>query len=197
MTARHGLATLLLAAVCNTLPAHAQFANKPALIYSTGGRADKSFNEAAANGARRFMRAMNATVTDFEPANEADFEIGQRAAAQNGYDPIVVIGFPQAAALAKVAKEFPNSRFTIVDAFVDLPNVRSVLFREQESTFLVGMAAALSTKSGKVGFIGGMDSPLMRRFQCGYEQGVRYAKPGVEVIGDMAGTTPEIGRAHV
>ncbi len=190
MTRLCGLAAACLAALFLAPWAAAQPANKPALIYGTGGRADKSFNEAAANGARRFMRAMNATVTDFEPANEADFEVGQRAAAQNGFDPIVVVGFPQAAALARVATDFPGSRFTIIDAKVDLHNVRSVLFREQESTFLVGMAAALSSKSGKVGFIGGMESPLMRRYQCGYEQGARYANPKVEVIADMAGTTP-------
>ncbi|HZQ00675.1 MAG TPA: BMP family ABC transporter substrate-binding protein [Reyranella sp.] len=190
MKSRHGLLAAGLLALACANPAAAQFANKPALIYSTGGKADKSLNEAAAKGAQRFMRAMNAQVTDFEPANEADFEVGQRAAAQNGFDPIVLVGFAQAAALAKVAKEFPNARFTIIDAKVDLSNVRSVLFKEQESTFLVGMAAALSSKSGKVGFIGGMDSPLMRRYQCGYEQGVRYANPKVEVIADMAGTTP-------
>ncbi len=190
MIRRHGLLAASLLAFAYVNPAAAQFANKPVLIYSTGGKADKSFNEAAANGARRFMRAMNAQVTEYEPASEADFEVGQRAAAQNGFDPIVLVGFAQAASLAKVAKEFPNARFTIIDAKVDLPNVRSVLFKEQESTFLVGMAAALSSKSGKVGFIGGMESPLMRRYQCGYEQGVRYANPKVEVIADMAGTTP-------
>ena len=129
-------------------------------------------------------------VTEFEPANEGQFETGLHQLAQAGHDPIVLIGFAQAAALKKVAPGYPSTRFTIIDASVDLPNVRSVLFKEQESTFLVGMAAALASKTGKVGFVGGMESPLMSRFACGYEQGAKYANPRVEVIADMAGKTP-------
>lgn len=184
-----GLSTLLLATFVGALPVEAQFANKPAIVYATGGKLDRSFNQAASLGVQRFMRATNSGVAEFEPTTEAQMEDGQRQFARDGFDPIVVVGFPQAAALAKVAKEYPNARFSIIDAKVDLPNVRSVTFKEQESTFLVGMAAALSSKSGKVGFVGGMDGPLMRRFQCGYEQGARYANPKVEVIADMAGTT--------
>ncbi len=168
----------------------AQMAGRPAVVYSTGGKADRSFNEAASLGVNRFKRATNSNVAEFEPASEADFEAGIRQFAQAGFDPIVVVGFPQAKALAKVAKEFPDRHFTIIDAVVDLPNVRSVTFKEQESTFLVGMAAALATKTGKVGFVGGMDSPLMRRYQCGFEQGIRYANPKAELIAEMAGTTP-------
>ena len=189
MRYRISLLAGLLSALCCVLPAAAQYATRPAIVYSTGGKADKSFNTAAGIGVARFMRATNTGVAEFEPADTTQFEVGQRQFARDGYDPIVVIGFPQAAALAKVAKEFPNARFTIVDAKVDLPNVRSILFKEQESTFLVGMAAALASKSGRVGFVGGMDSPLMRRFQCGYEQGVKYANLKTEVIADMAGTT--------
>lgn len=185
-----GLAGAALALAVAAPPAAAQYATRPAIVYGTGGKADKSFNEAANLGVRRYARAMGVDVAEFEPADDALFEMAQRQYAAGGYDPIVVIGFPQAAALARVAKEFPRSRFTIIDAKVDLPNVRSVLFREQESSYLVGMAAALASKSGKVGFVGGMDSPLMRRFLCGYEQGARAARAGVEVIGDMAGTTP-------
>lgn len=171
-------------------PASAQYASRPAIVYSPGGKADRSFNESASQGVMRFSRTMNTAVAEFEPANESQFEPGLRAFAERGLDPIVVVGFPQAAALAKVAKDLPNVRFAIIDAVVDLPNVRSVTFREQESTFLVGMAAALSSKSGKIGFVGGQESPLMRRFLCGYEQGARYANPKIEVIGEMTGTTP-------
>jgi basic membrane protein A len=89
-----------------------------------------------------------------------------------------------------VAKEFPTVRFTIIDSVVKLPNVQSVLFKEQEGSFLVGMAAAMASKTGKVGFVGGMDIPLIRRFACGYAQGAKFAHPSVEVIQNMTGTTP-------
>ena len=97
---------------------------------------------------------------------------------------------PRPIALEKVAKEFPNIHFTIIDSVVDLPNVQSVVFKEHEGSFLVGMLAALASKTGKVGFVGGMDIPLIRRFACGYEQGVKYANPKAEVIANMTGTTP-------
>jgi basic membrane protein A len=183
------IASALIGAVAMHSPVLAQHANRPAIVY-TGSKADRSFNEAASLGVNRFRRATNANVAEFEPANEGEFETGIRRFADAGFDPIVVVGFPQAKALAQVAKEFPNSRFTIIDTVVDLPNVRSVTFKEQESTFLVGMAAALASKSGKVGFVGGQDSPLMRRYQCGFEQGIKYANPKVELIAEMTGTTP-------
>jgi basic membrane protein A len=90
----------------------------------------------------------------------------------------------------KIGAEFPKTRFTVIDAVVKLPNVQSVLFKEQEGSFLVGMLAAMASKSGKVGFVGGMDIPLIRRFECGYEQGAKYANPQVEVLQNMTGTTP-------
>jgi basic membrane protein A len=190
MTVSRGLLAATLFTLALHLPALAQYAGRPAIVYSPGGKDDRSFNQSASQGVQRFSRTMNTAVAEFEPANDAQFEPGLRGFAERGLDPIVVIGFPQAAALAKVAKDLPNIHFTIIDATVNLPNVRSVTFREQESTFLVGMAAALSSKTGKVGFVGGMESPLMRRFLCGYEQGARYANPKIEVIGEMAGTTP-------
>ena len=93
-------------------------------------------------------------------------------------------------ALEKVAKEFPNTHFTIIDSVVKLPNVQSVVFKEHEGSFLVGMLAAMASKTGKVGFVGGMDIPLIRRFQCGYEQGIKYVNPKAELIANMTGTTP-------
>jgi basic membrane protein A len=101
----------------------------------------------------------------------------------------VGIGFPQASAIEAVAKEFPKLRFAIVDMVVALPNVQSFVYREHEGSFLVGMMAALASKSGKVGFVGGMDIPLVRKFLCGYEQGAKYAVPRIEVSA-MTGTTP-------
>src|SRR5438309_800466 len=180
----------LFAACSLAAPAVAQAPIKPAIVYSTGGKFDKSFNEGVSMGAEKFKKETGVAVADFEPANETQFEQAQRRFAQRGQDPIIAVGFSQAVALEKVAKEFPNTRFTIIDMVVPQPNVQSVLFKEHEGSFLVGVAAALASKSGKVGFVGGMDIPLIRRFQCGYEQGIKYANPKAELIANMTGTTP-------
>jgi len=187
----YGSLLALLAVGALGVLAHAQTAAiKPAIVYANGGKFDKSFNEGVSNGAKKFSDETKIAVVDFEPANETQFEQAQRRFAQRGQDPIIAVGFSQAVALEKVAKEFPNIHFTIIDMMVDLPNVQSVLFKEHEGSFLVGVAAALASKSGKIGFVGGMDIPLIRRFQCGYEQGIKYANPKAELVANMTGTTP-------
>jgi basic membrane protein A len=170
--------------------AQAQTAIKPAIVYANGGKFDKSFNEGVSNGAKKFTDETKIAVAEFEPANETQFEQALRRFAQRGQDPIIAVGFSQAVALEKVGKEFPNTHFTIIDSVVKLPNVQSVVFREHEGSFLVGMLAAMASKTGKVGFVGGMDIPLVRKFQCGYEQGIKYANPNAELISNMTGTTP-------
>ncbi|TWS97297.1 BMP family protein [Reyranella sp. CPCC 100927] len=162
----------------------------PAVVYSVGEKFDGSFNEAAYRGAERFKTESKINYRDFVVTNEAQLEQAHRRFAQAGNDPIVGVGFLQTSAVTTVAKQYPKIRFTVIDTVVDLPNVRSVLFKEHEGSFLVGVAAALASKSGKVGFVGGMDIPLIRRFVCGYEQGVKYAKPGASVIQNMTGNTP-------
>jgi basic membrane protein A len=180
----------LVALVALTGLAQAQTAVKPAIVYANGGKFDKSFNEGVSNGAKKFTDETKVAVADFEPSNETQFEQALRRFAQRGQDPIIAVGFSQAVALEKVAKEFPNTHFTIIDSVVKLPNVQSVVFREHEGSFLVGMLAAMASKTGKVGFVGGMDIPLVRKFLCGYEQGVKYANPNAELISNMTGTTP-------
>ncbi len=170
--------------------ASAQNAVKPAVVYSTGGKFDKSFNEGVNAGAEKFRKETSIGFTEFEPSNETQFEQALRRFAQRGQDPIIAVGFAQAVALEKVAKEFPNVRFTIIDSIVNQPNVQSIVFREQEGSFLVGVLAALASKTGKVGFVGGMDIPLVRKFLCGFEQGVKYANPKAELVSNMTGTTP-------
>jgi basic membrane protein A and related proteins len=182
-------AALLSVAALSTL-AEAQTALKPAVIFSTGGKFDKSFNEGVSVGVEKFKKETSSSVAEFEPANETQFEQAQRRFAQRGQDPIIAVGFSQAVALEKVAREFPNVHFTLIDSVVDLPNVQSIVFKEQEGSFLVGMLAAMASQSGKIGFVGGMDIPLVRRFQCGFEQGIKYANPKAELISNMTGTTP-------
>jgi basic membrane protein A len=162
----------------------------PAVVFDMGGKFDKSFNEAAYNGAERFRKETGIAYREFEVTNEAQREQALRNMARRGSHVIVGIGFAQATGVEKVAKEFPALKFAIIDAVVDLPNVRSIVFKEHEGSFLVGMAAALASKTGKVGFVGGMDIPLIRRFALGYEEGAKYVNPRVEVFQNMTGTTP-------
>ena len=175
----------LAALVASTLAAA-----EPAVIFDMGGKFDKSFNEAAYNGAERWKKEAGKPYLDFEIANATQREQAMQRMAQRGASPIVGVGFSQGSSLEKVAKEFPKLNFTIIDSVVALPNVESVVFKEHEGSFLVGMMAAMASKSGKVGFVGGMDVPLIRKFQCGYEQGAKYANPKVELSANMTGTTP-------
>ena len=163
---------------------------KPAVVFDIGGKFDKSFNEGVYSGAEKFKAETKMSYAEFEVTNETQFEQAHRRFAQRGQDPIIGVGFNQANPVEKVAKEFPKVRFTIIDGVVKLPNVQSVLFKEHEGSFLVGLLAIMASKSGKVGFVGGMDIPLIRRFACGYEQGIKYANPKGELIQNMTGTTP-------
>ena len=162
----------------------------PAVIYEMGGKFDKSFNEAAYRGAERWKQETGKTYLDFEIANATQREQAMRRMADRGANPIVGVGFSQGSTVAKTAKAYPKLQFAIIDDVVDLPNVQSILFKEHEGSFLVGMMAALASKTGKVGFVGGMDIPLIRKFQCGYAQGAKHANPKVEVLAAMTGTTP-------
>ena len=163
---------------------------KPAVVFDMGGKFDKSFNEGVYNGVERFKKETGIPYVDFEITNETQYEQAHRRFAERGQNPIIGVGFAQADAVQKVGAEFPKTDFTVIDGIVKLPNVQSVLFKEQEGSFLVGMLAAMASKSGKVGFVGGMDIPLIRRFECGYEQGAKYANPQVAVVQNMTGTTP-------
>ncbi len=162
---------------------------KPAVVYDLGGKNDKSFNESAYTGAEQFKTETGMAYRDFEIQNDSQREQAMRRFARDGHNPIVAIGFSQAAALEKVAKEFPDTKFGIVDMVVDLPNVRSIVFKEHEGSYLVGVMAAKASKSAKVGFVGGMDIPLIRRFACGYAGGVKSVSGSAEVFENMTGTT--------
>ena len=161
----------------------------PALVFDMGGKFDKSFNEAAYRGAERFKQETGVAYREFEVTNEAQREQALRNLARRGATVIVGVGFAQAAPIEKVSKEFPKVKFCLIDEALDLPNVQSFTFKEQEGSFLVGMLAAMASKTGKVGFVGGMDIPLIRNFLVGYEQGVKHVNPQGEVIANMTGTT--------
>ena len=162
----------------------------PAVVFDMGGKFDKSFNEAAYNGAERFKKESGIAYRDFEVTSEAQREQALRNMARRGSQIVVGIGFAQASGMEKVAKEFPGTKFAIIDAVVDLPNVQSIVFKEHEGSFLVGIAAAMASKTGKIGFVGGMDIPLIRKFAVGYEEGAKYINPKIEIFQNMTGTTP-------
>ncbi|MBP7240644.1 BMP family ABC transporter substrate-binding protein [Amaricoccus sp.] len=184
--------TLVAAAtlVAATTAAQAQDAN-PAVIFDRGGKFDKSFNQASYEGAERFKTETGIGYAEFEIQQDAQREQALRRFAERGHNPVVVAGFSNETAMQTVAQEFPETQFAIIDAVVDQPNVRSVIFNEHEGSYLVGVLAAMASKSGKVGFVGGMDIPLIQKFACGYVQGVKATDPDAEVFQNMTGNTPE------
>ncbi len=163
---------------------------EPAVVFDMGGKFDKSFNEGVYNGLETFKSETGVAYREFEVTNETQREQAITRMAQRGYSPVLGVGFAQAPAMEKVAKANPDTKFAIIDSVVDLPNVRSIVFKEHEGSFLVGVIAAMASETGKVGFVGGMDIPLIRRFACGYVQGAKHANGSVEVFQNMTGTTP-------
>jgi basic membrane protein A and related proteins len=181
------LLSLLAVAAMSTTALAAEI--KPALVYGTGGKFDKSFNEAAAAGAEMYKKETGTDYRDFEPTSDTQGEQAIRNFASRGYNPVVAVSFAWTSAMEKVAAEFPDTKFVIVDSVVDLPNVRSVVYNEAEGSYLVGLLAGMASKTGKVGFVGGMDIPLIRKFGCGYVQGAKAAKADMQVFQNMVGTT--------
>ena len=162
---------------------------EPAIIFELGGKNDKSFGQAAWEGAERWKKETGKPYLEYEIANAAPREQAARRFAERGADPIVGVGFPQASSIEAVARDFPQRRFAIVDMVVALPNVQSFVFREHEGSFLVGLLAALASRTGTLGFVGGQDIPLVRKVLCGYEQGAKYANPKIKLVWAMTGTT--------
>ncbi|MDP5217416.1 BMP family ABC transporter substrate-binding protein [Ruegeria sp. 2205SS24-7] len=163
---------------------------EPALIFDLGGKFDKSFNEAAYNGAERWSEESGGKYLEIELQSEAQREQALRRFAEAGANPVITTGFAMSAPLAEVAPDYPETKFVTIDGWVDQPNVLNIGFTEHEGSYLVGMMAAQASESGTVGFIGGMDVPLIRKFACGYAQGVKAANPDATVIANMTGTTP-------
>ncbi len=164
-----------------------QTAFKVGLVLDKGGKDDKSFNSAAYRGAQQAVQDLHVELKEVESPDDGAFEPALRTFAERGYPLVIAIGFSQIDAVKKVAPQFPNTRFAIVDGKVDLPNVATLMFAEHEGSYMVGYLAGLMTKTNKVGFIGGMEIDLIKRFQMGYEAGVKAANPKAEVITNYAG----------
>ncbi|MEN9060677.1 BMP family lipoprotein [Ponticoccus litoralis] len=164
----------------------------PALIYDLGGKFDKSFNEAAYNGAQRWADETGGSYRDIEIQSEAQREQALRRFAEAGFNPVVTTGFAIADIMGKVAADYPDTKFVNVDGFLpEVPdNVLITTFREHQGSYLVGMLAAMASETDTVGFIGGMDIPLIRHFGCGFAQGAKAVNPDIKIVANMTGTTP-------
>jgi basic membrane protein A len=180
--------SMTMAALCVAASASAADP-KLGIVYDAGGKFDKSFNQSAFEGAERFKKETNIAYLEAQASSDTQAEQMLRSLARKKLDLIAAVGFSQTQAVQKVAKEFPNVRFVLIDAIAKGNNVNSILFKEEEGSYLVGVAAALASKTKKVGFVGGMDIPLIRTFNCGYVQGAKATDPKIEAFSNMVGTT--------
>ena len=164
---------------------------KPAVVFDMGGKFDKSFNEGVWNGVKKFTEETGIEVMEFEVTNETQREQAMRRMVDKGATVVLGVGFAQADAISKVAADNPDVQFSIIDVgWLDAPNLRQYVFKEHEGSFLVGVAAAKASQTGKVGFVGGQDIGLISRFACGYVGGVKSILPNAEVYENMTGSTP-------
>ncbi|MGF1551044.1 MAG: BMP family protein [Paracoccaceae bacterium] len=164
---------------------------KPAVVFDMGGKFDKSFNEGTWNGVKRFMDETGTEVMEFEVTNPTQREQAMRRMVRRGATLVLGVGFAQADAIAAVAEDNPDVNFAIIDvSWLEGENIRQYAFKEHQGSYLVGVAAAMASETGTVGFVGGMDIPLIRKFACGYAQGVKDTDADAEVIRNMTGTTP-------
>lgn len=168
---------------------------KVGIVFDIGGKNDRSFNAAAWEGVRRAERELPICLYDVEPGNPTSIEPAMRAFAEKNFDLIIGIGFAQGPIMQKVAEDYPKINFAIVDGVIldkegnPLPNVASLVFREHEGSYLVGMIAAEKSKTGILGFVGGMDIPLIHRFETGFEEGARSVNPNIKIIDNYVGVT--------
>ncbi|MGI8554915.1 MAG: BMP family lipoprotein [Pyrinomonadaceae bacterium] len=168
---------------------------KVGIVFDIGGKNDRSFNAAAWEGVKRANRDFDIVLRDVEPGNPTSIEPAMRAFAERNFDLIIGVGFAQGPIMQKVAEDYPNIKFAIVDGVITdkdgkpLPNVASLVFREHEGSYLVGMIAASKSKTGTLGFIGGMDIPLIHKFETGYEEGAKSVNPNVRIVQNYVGVT--------
>ena len=170
------------------------------IVFDIGGKDDRSFNSAANLGMLKAKKELPILLRDVEPGDPTSIEPALRAFSQYGYNLIAGVGFVQGPIIRQIAADYPQLHFVVIDSVADLPNVASLLFREHEGSFLVGMIAAAKSRTGILGFVGGMDIPLIHKFATGYEEGARYVNPNIRVnrnyvwITDAAWNNPGKGR---
>lgn len=191
------IAASFLATSCTKMAdARANCSTKVGIVFDIGGKNDRSFNAAAWEGVKRAEKELNICLYDVEPGNPTSIEPAMRAFAEKNFDLVIGVGFAQGPIMQKVALDYPNNKFAIVDGVIfeedgktPLKNVASLVFREHEGSYLVGMIAASKSKTGVLGFLGGMDIPLIHRFETGYAEGARSVNPNVKIIDNYVGVT--------
>ncbi|HZN08719.1 MAG TPA: BMP family ABC transporter substrate-binding protein [Pyrinomonadaceae bacterium] len=159
------------------------------IVFDIGGKDDRSFNAAAWQGVQRAAKELPIVLRDIEPGTPNAIEPAMRAFAERNFDLIIGVGFAQAPIMEQVAKDYPNIQFAIIDGVSKLPNVASLIFKEHEGSYLVGILAAKASRTGTIGFLGGMDIGLIHRFAKGYEEGARSVNPNIRVIQNYVGVT--------
>ena len=159
------------------------------IVFDIGGKDDHSFNAAAWEGVKRAAKDFPIILRDVEPGDPTSLEPALRALAERGYDLIIGVGFSQTPQIEAVATDYPGLNFAIIDGVSSLPNVASLIFKEHEGSYLVGMIAAITSKTGAIGFVGGMDIPLIHKFETGYEEGAKAVNPKIRVIPNYVGVT--------
>jgi len=164
------------------------------IVFDIGGKNDRSFNAAAWEGARRAQNELPICLYDVEPGNPTSIEPAMRAFAEKNFDLIIGVGFAQGPIMQKVAEDYPNIKFAIIDGVIfekdgktPKSNVASLVFREHEGSYLVGMIAASKSRTGVIGFLGGMDIPLIHRFNKGYEEGAKAVNPNIRLVSNYVG----------
>jgi basic membrane protein A len=188
---------LFLISSCGSrIEAQKQCQIKVGIVFDIGGKNDRSFNAAAWEGVRRAEKDLPICLYDVEPGNPTSIEPAMRAFAEKNFDLIIGVGFAQGPIMQKVANDYPLIKFAIVDGVIfeadgktPKKNVASLVFREHEGSYLVGMIAASKSKTGVLGFVGGMDIPLIHRFETGYEEGARSINPNIKVVSNYVGVT--------
>ncbi|MDP5274126.1 BMP family lipoprotein [Chengkuizengella axinellae] len=165
---------------------------KVGMVTDVGGVHDNSFNQSAWEGLQRLEEA-GAKVDYIESQGESDFEPNLNEFVNDGWDLTWGIGFLMGDAIAAIAEQNPDSNFGIIDAVVDAPNVVSTVFKEHEGSFLVGVVAAMTTETNKIGFVGGMDIPVIKKFETGFVEGVKAVDPAIEVVIEYTGSFVDAG----
>ncbi|CAI6018047.1 Membrane lipoprotein TmpC [Paenibacillus sp. JJ-100] len=170
---------------------------KIGMVTDVGGVNDKSFNQSAWEAHQATEAEAGVEVKYLQSKSDEEYIPNLNEFVKNGYDLTWGIGFQLADAIKKVAEQNPDSKLAIIDSVVDLPNVKSVTFAEEEGSFLVGVVAGLTTKTNKVGFVGGMEGPLIKKFEVGFREGVKAVNPNAEFISNYTGAfdKPDLGKA--
>jgi basic membrane protein A len=204
MKSRILLSLLITAAACLLLSSCASRAEarregckiRVGIVFDIGGKNDRSFNAAAWEGVKRAQKDLDICLYDVEPGNPTSIEPAMRAFAEKNFDLIIGVGFAQGPIMQKVASDYPNIKFAIVDGVIfeadgktPMKNVASLVFREHEGSYLVGMIAASKSKTGTLGFLGGMDIPLIHKFETGYAEGAKSINPNIKIIDNYVGVT--------